>query len=246
MSKFLSEARTLGKNRPEFCLTKKAHMGIMIVGLLIFITMFGLTKKESAVFKKLTTPIKIQDFLDSLPRNFEKHGATCMSPRRVLREKKMHCIEGAFLAAAALWLNGEEPLVMDFKAALGDDDHVIAVYKRHGYWGAISKTNHYSLRFRDPVYKTIRELAMSYFHEYLHDDNGRKTLRAYSIPVNLKKFGKKWITAEEDLIDIAWEIDRAKHFLIAPKKNLRLIRQISKIERKVNKLVEWKKSDWRT
>jgi hypothetical protein len=208
--------------------------------------MLGLTKKESAIFKKLTTPIKIQDFLDSMPRNHEKNGDTCMSPRRVLREKKMHCIEGAFLAAAALWLAGEEPLVMDFKASHEDMDHVVAIYKRHGYFGAISKTNHVGLRFRDPVYKTIRELVLSYFHEYLHDQNHHKTLRSYSGPINLKKFGKKWVTSEEDLFDIAWALDDVRHFSIAPKKNLRLIRPSDKMERKANRLVEWKKSNSRT
>lgn len=208
--------------------------------------MFGLTKKELAVFKKLTTPIKIQDFLDSMPRNWEKNGATCMSPRRVLRENKMHCIEGAFLAATALWLNGEEPLVMDLKATREDADHVVAIYKRHGYFGAISKTNHVGLRWRDPVYKNIRELAMSYFHEYLQDENSHKTLRSFSGPVNLKKFGKKWVTDEDDLIDIAWKIDSAKHFPIAPKENIRLIRQTDKMECLANRLVEWKKDDPRT
>lgn len=208
--------------------------------------MFGLTKEELAVFKKLTTPIKIQDFLDSMPRNFEKHGTTCMSPRRVLREKKMHCIEGAFLAATALWLNGEKPLVMDLKATREDADHVITIYRRNGYFGAISKTNHIGLRWRDPVYKSARELAMSYFHEYLQDDNSHKTLRSFSNPIDLRKFGKKWITAEEDLIDMAWKIDGVKHFPIAPKKNIKLIRPTDKMECLANKLVEWKRSDPRT
>jgi hypothetical protein len=208
--------------------------------------MFGLTKKESAILKKLDTPIKIQDFLDSLPRNREKDGDTCMSPRRVLREKKAHCIEGALLAAAALWLSGKEPLVMDFRATRADADHVIALYKKNGYWGAISKTNHAGLRFRDPVYRTIRELAMSYFHEYLHDQTHRKTLRSYSGPINLKKFGTNWITAEEELFYVAGEIDAVRHFPVAAAKNLRGLRPTDRMERRANRLLEWKKNDPRT
>jgi hypothetical protein len=207
---------------------------------------FGLTGQELKIFKKLNGPIKIQNFLDSLPRNCEKRGDTCLSPRCVLREKKAHCIEGALLAAAALWFHGEEPLVMDFRATDEDYDHVIALYKRNGYWGAISKTNHVGLRWRDPVYKTIRELAMSYFHEYLHDTTHKKTLRSYSAPVNLKRFGAKWITAEEDLFVIAGEIDGVRHFPVAPKKNLRLVRPADKMERKANRLIEWGKKDPRT
>src|SRR3954471_11918592 len=104
--------------------------------------MFNLTKDELKVLRKLNTPIKIQDFLDTLPINFEKLGDTQMSPRRVLREKKAHCIEGALLAATALWLHGKEPLLLDLKAVPHDDDHVVALYKINGLWGAISKTNH--------------------------------------------------------------------------------------------------------
>ncbi|HTX86576.1 MAG TPA: hypothetical protein VMC41_00735 [Candidatus Nanoarchaeia archaeon] len=208
--------------------------------------MFGLTKKEAAILKKLNTPIKIQDFLDTLPRNWEKNGDTCLSPRLVLSNKKAHCIEGALVAAAALWLDGQEPLVMDFRATRDDGDHVIALYKVNGRWGAISKTNHVGLRWRDPVYRTWRELAMSYFHEYLHDRTDRKTLRSFSAPINLKKFGSRWITAENNLFDLAGQIDAARHFPVAPRKNLRRIRPADRMERRANRLVEWKKSDPRT
>src|SRR3989344_7323650 len=126
--------------------------------------MFGLSPRELRILQKLTTPAKIQDFLDSLPMNHEKKGETHMSPRRVLCEKKAHCIEGALLAAVALWLHGEPPIIMNLSSRLGkgDVDHVVALYKRNGYWGAISKTNHSVLRFRDPIYRTPRELALSY------------------------------------------------------------------------------------
>jgi hypothetical protein len=154
--------------------------------------MFNLTKSELKILRKLNTPIKIQDFLDTLPINFEKRGDTQMSPRKVLREKKAHCIEGALLAAAALWIAGEEPLLMDLKAMPHDDDHVVALYKINGLWGAISKTNHATVRFRDPIYRTVRELALSYFHEYFLDKDskkakaGQKVLYSYSKPFNLE------------------------------------------------------------
>jgi len=206
-----------------------------------------LTKEELTVFKKLTTPAKIQDFLDSFPRNMEKKGMTCMSPRRVLREKKMHCYEGALTAATALWVNGEEPLLMDLRSDKTDYDHVLALYQRNGYWGAISKTNYATLRFRDPVYKTIRELALSYFHEYFVNETGKKSLRECSLrPFELKKFGADWVTAEEDLFEIAAALDDAPHQLLLPKQNRRFLRPADKMELKAGRLTEWKKSDPRT
>lgn len=207
--------------------------------------MFGLSKSEMAVLRKLNTPIKIQDFLDSMPINWGKQGHTYMSPRRVLREKKMHCLEGALFAAAALWIHGEKPLLLDLKAD-GDDDHVVALYKRNGYWGAISKTNHATIRFRDPVYKTIRELAVSYFHEYFLNKNGKKVLRSYSDPFDLKKLGTSWITDNEDLSDLVDALDSSHHYKIFPKKNAKFIRKADSMEKKAGSLIEWKKSNPRT
>jgi len=208
--------------------------------------MFGLSKKELAVLRKLSTPEKIQDFLDALPINHEKNGDTCLSPRLVLREKKAHCIEGAMLAATALWLHGEEPLLLDLTTLRYDDDHVVALYKRNGYWGAISKTNHAVLRFRDPIYRTIRELALSYFHEYFMITTGRKTLVSYSVPFSLKRFGTEWVASEEDVWYIAHALDDVRHFTLVPEKNKRLIRKASPLERKTSGISEWKKTDRRT
>lgn len=207
--------------------------------------MFNLNKSELNVFRKLSTPIKIQDFLDTLPMNFEKDEETYMSPRRVLREKKAHCLEGALLAATALWLKGEPPLLLDLKAP-DDEDHVVALYKRRGCWGAISKTNHAALRFRDPVYQTIRELVLSYFHEYFDNRTHEKTLRGYSLPFNLKKLGTNWIISEEELFDIAQAIDDSPHRRLFPKKNIRLIRRADAMELRAGKLIEWTRDDPRT
>lgn len=202
-----------------------------------------LHKDELAVLKALSKPEKIQDYLDSLPINFEKKGETNMSPRRVLREKKAHCMEGAMLAALALMLQGEKPLLLDLKTSAKDDDHVVALYKRNGCWGAISKTNHATLRFRDPIYKSVRELAASYFHEYFLDSTGVKTLRSHSGPFNLARFGTRWITDEEDAWHIAQALDESKHFPLFPKENLRYIREADTMERKAGAITEWKARD---
>ncbi len=207
---------------------------------------FSLSKRDFKTLKSLNTPIKIQDFLDAIPTNYEKKGETNMSPARALRENKAHCFEGALIAAAALWINGEEPLLMDMKAPRPDVDHVLCVYKRNGYWGAISKTNHATIRFRDPVYKTIRELAMSYFHEWFMEKNGKKTLRSFSNPYNMKKQGKGWATAEEDLWDLVDVLDDLPHFNVAPKANLKLLRKADPMERKAGSILEWSKTDPRT
>ncbi len=205
-----------------------------------------LTPEELSLFRSLSTPIKIQDFLDSFPINFEKEEDTCMPPRKALRSERIHCIEGAMIAAVALWVHGEKPLLLDLKSAKGDDDHVVALYKRGGRWGAVSKTNHATLRFRDPIYKSVRELAASYFHEYFLDSTGVKTLRSHSGPFNLARFGTKWITDAEDVWHIAQALDESQHFPLFPAGNLRYIRIADAMERKAGALTEWKRGDPRT
>jgi hypothetical protein len=194
--------------------------------------MLGLTKQEERFLKKLNTPSKIQEYLDTLPFNHEKDKETCKSPRRTLRDKNAHCMEGALLAACALLVAGEKPFLLSIKVKQSDDDHVVALFKRNGYWGAISKTNHAVLRFRDPIYKTIRELALSYFHEYFLTKSGEKTMIGYSRPINLLRYGKSWITEEDDLWDISESIFYAKHTPIVPLNNKRYIRKATMLERK--------------
>ena len=204
--------------------------------------MYNLTEEEEKILKKLDTPRKIQDFLDKLEINFEEKGDTCMSPRRVLKEKKCHCIEGALVAALCLKLQGKKPLVVDMKVGNDDYEHVLAVFKENGKWGAISKTNHAVLRYREPVYASIRELVMSFFHEYF-DDKGRKTLRSYSNPVDLSIFDNKaWEISEENLWYIHDYLDTVKHFPILNKSQIASLRKADKIEIKAGKLVEWKKA----
>lgn len=160
---------------------------------------FGFEKHELALFRRLSTPQKIQQFLDDeVGYNKEKDGETCRSPRRVLRDRLAHCAEGAYFAAAALRFLGHPPLIVDLMA-VRDDDHLLAVFKQDGCWGAIAKSNYSGLRFREPVYRTVRELAMSYFAHY-YNLKGELTLREFSRPVNLSRFDRKnWMIAEEDL-----------------------------------------------
>src|SRR3989344_8107116 len=138
-------------------------------------TVFDYSKGEIELFRKLDSPQKIQDYLNSIPFNFQVKKVTFMSPRLVLKNKKAHCVEGAMLASAILEFHGWKPLILDLRSTEKpyDYDHVVSVFKLNGCFGAISKTNHAVLRFREPVYKSVRELAMSYFHEYFLD-NGRK------------------------------------------------------------------------
>lgn len=214
--------------------------------------MFGkylknLSPEEVKVFKKLDSFRKLQDFVNAIPVNFEKRGETLMSPRRILRENKAHCLEGAFLAAAVLWFHGGKPLLLDLKTTDYDFDHVVALSRKDGWWGAISKTNHAVLRYREPVYASPRELAMSYFHEYFLD-NGFKTLRSYSEPFDLAKLSTSevrpridWLTAEEDLWEIADRLDKSPHHQILDKKTISSLRRADAIEIKAGKLIEWKK-----
>jgi hypothetical protein len=200
-----------------------------------------LTATERKVLIRLSTPRKIQDYLDALPINFEIRGATYLSPRRVLHDKVAHCFEASLLAATALALHGEPPLLLDLRAIAGEDDHAVALFRVNGRWGAISKTNHSVLRWRDAIYETPRELAASYFHEYTSED-GRKVLREYSSPFDLRRFDpKRWVVAEDNLDWLAEALDKSRHFPLLPKKNMRHLRKASKIELKTSDIREWKR-----
>ncbi len=201
--------------------------------------MHNLTEEEESILKSLNSPRKIQDFLNSLKINFEENGDTCMSPRKVLQEKKCHCIEGAMLAALALHFQNQKPLNVDLTASKKDFDHVIAIFKENNKWGAISKTNHAVLRFREPIYNSIRELVMTYFHEYTND-SGEKTLRSYSLPVNLLRFGTNWITSEKDVWEIPEYLTEVNHFKIIENNQILKLRKADELEIQAGLLVEWK------
>jgi hypothetical protein len=173
---------------------------------------FGLSPANLRTLRSLKTPAKIQKFIDALQYQYAD---TAGSPRRVLRERKGHCLEGALLAAAALRVNGHPPLLMDLEA-VRDDDHVVALYRERGLWGGIAKSNYAGLRFRAPIYRTLRELALSYFEHY-YNLRGERTLRAYAGPVNLERLDSRhWMTAEEDAWCVPEMLIQARHYALLP------------------------------
>lgn len=198
------------------------------------------TPDERRILRSLTTPAKIQDFLNALTYRVSGDNETCLSPRLVLKERNAQCIEGAMFAAAALRANGFPPLIVDMESTSTDFDHVIAVYQMHGHWGALSKTNHGVLRYREPVYKTIRELVMSYFHEYFSQSTRAKTLRAFSRPVNLSRFDKHgWETSEESIWYVPEYLLEVPHSPILTRNQIARLRKADDIERRMGELTEW-------
>lgn len=195
--------------------------------------------KEFNLFKKLDSPSKIQNFLDKFAINFETDGRdTCRSPLKTLAHKKAHCIEGAMLAAAIFWYHRQKPLLLDLKTTNDDLDHVVALFKQGNRWGAVSKTNHAVLRYRDPIYKSVREIAMSYFNEYFLD-SGKKTLRSYSAPFSLLSYPADWLTSRKNLWKIPADLDQSPHFNIMEKSAIKSLRPADPIEIKAGKLVQW-------
>jgi hypothetical protein len=160
---------------------------------------FGFSSIELRTLRALKTPAGIQRYLDNMPYHL---AGTAWSPRIVLREKTAHCLEGAVFAAAALRVLGFPPLILDLEADQ-DTDHVIAIFKSRGHWGAVAKSNFTGCRYREPVYRTLRELALSYFHIYFNL-RGERTLRRYSRPVTLARFDHlHWMTTEKNIWFIA-------------------------------------------
>src|SRR5476651_759119 len=158
-----------------------------------------LTPAEHRAFARLDSPQKIQTYIEKLPPNFELKGETCMSPRSVLKTRTAHCAEAAVLAVAALIYHGKPAWLMDIQALPSDQDHIVTLFQERGLWGAISKTNHAVLRWRDPIYRRDRKLAMTYAHEYCLN-GGKKSMQAFSKPFSLERFPpSRWVIADEDL-----------------------------------------------
>lgn len=175
-------------------------------------TTFGLSPKDFRTLRALNTPAKIQKFIDDIPYQYAD---TAWSPQRILRERKGHCLEGALVAAAALRVNGFPPLLVDLEA-VHDDDHVLAVFRTNGLWGSIAKSNFAGLRFRAPVYRSLRELALSYFDHY-YNLRGQRTLRAYSLTVNLSRLDNQhWMTSAEDVWCVPELLIAARHHPLFP------------------------------
>ncbi len=187
----------------------------------------GFAPRELRALRALRTPQGVQRALDTLPYHL---ASTAWSPRRVLRERTAHCLEGAIFAAAALRVLGFPPLLLDLEA-VQDTDHVIAVFQVRRHWGAIAKSNFSGLRYREPVYRSLRELVMSYFEGYINL-RGEHTLRAYSRPVNLARFDRTrrgWMITEGDLWWIPAHLLEIPHTpLLTPA----MIRRLTRVDRR--------------
>ena len=199
----------------------------------------GLSPAEFAILKRLTTPEKIQAWLNATPINHEIGGETVLSVREVIRQRRAHCIEGAMFAACALWVHGDPPLVMHLDCDLSDYPHVIALFRRGGHWGALSKTNGAPLRYRDPIYRTLRELSLSYFHEY-SNRRGHKTLRSYSVPFDLRRLDLgEWVTKEKSCWTAHDRLVVLRHYTLISRRQEKLLAKRDAFERRAGKLVEY-------
>ena len=199
----------------------------------------ALTPAEFAQLARLDTPQKIQLFLNAIPANHEIGGETILSVRQVLRQRRAHCIEGAFVAACALWIHGEAPLVMYMDCAPSDFPHVLTLFRRRGFWGAVSKSNGSHLRYRDPIYRTLRELVMSYFHEYF-DRRGRKTLRSYSGAFDLRRVDPRlWVTQEAACQEVNDRLAALRRYRLVSGSQQRLLARRDAFERAAARAVQY-------
>src|SRR5215470_16883326 len=182
----------------------------------------GFTATELRKLRSMQSPYGIQRFLDDAPYHLAD---TAWSPRRVLAEQTAHCLEGAIFAAAALRANGYPPLLLDFEAER-DTDHVIAIFRQRGCWGAVAKSNYTGCRWREPVYRSLRELALSYFNIYCNM-RGERTLRRYSVPVNLKRFyWQDSMTTEKPVWFIVYHLFEIKHHPLLTKAQEKLLHRV--------------------
>jgi len=175
----------------------------------------ALNNQELKTMSKLNSPNKIQAFLDAIPYSRE---SIYRCPLQVLRDRVANCFDGALFAAAALRQIGFPPLILDMIPDSRDDDHVLALYKQDGHWGAIAKSNFVGLRFREPIHRNLRELVLSYFDQY-YNIKREKTLRGYTLPLNLKTFDKfDWMVSDKSMERIAQRLDEIRRFfLLTPK-----------------------------
>lgn len=199
----------------------------------------GLDARAYAQLAALASPARVQAFVNAIPVNFEPDGETVRSVRGVLAQRQAHCIEGALVAACALWIHGDAPLLMHLDCVLGDYPHVVALFRRGGHWGAISKSNHAVLRYRDPVYRSLRELTMSYLHEF-RDDTGRKTLRSYSGAFDLRGVAAaEWVTNEASCWAVHDRLAARRHYSLLTAAQARGLADADACERRAAAIVDF-------
>ena len=183
----------------------------------------ALTEAEQREWAQLTSPRKIQDFLDGIPYTNESR---YRCPLRVLRERMAHCFDGALFGAAAMRRLGHTPLIVNMLANDQDDDHMLALYRRGGHWGAVAKSNFAGLRFREPVYRTLHELVMSYFEQF-YNMECKKTLRRYTVPLNLKAFDRlNWMVSDEPLERIGKRLDEVREVRLLTRRMIAVLSSV--------------------
>jgi len=199
----------------------------------------GLTVREYRQLAPLATPQRIQAFVNAIPINHEVGGPTVLSVREVLRQRRAHCIEGAFVAACALWIHGLPPLLMHLDCEPHDDPHALALFRTRSGWGAISKSNGVALRFRDPIYRTLRELALSYFHEFC-DRRGRRTMRSYSVVFDLRRLDPcVWVTRADACADVDERLGALRHYPLVSARRTSTLWRRDAFERRAATVVEY-------
>lgn len=185
--------------------------------------------KESALLSRLDSPLKIQQYLDAMPYSAD---AFYRCPRRVIADRRAHCVDGALFAAAALRAHGHKPLICWINAE-NDDGHLLALFRVGQLWGSVAKSNFVGIRYREPVYRSLRELVMSYFNDYFNAD-GFRSMRSYTRPLNLSRFDTlNWMTTQEGvppIIDDA--LDRLPTSSIAPTE---VIRKLTPVDQRTLK-----------
>ncbi len=197
-----------------------------------------LTSKEKALFSSLDTPVKLQDFLENkIGYNLEEQGETCYSPRLVLRHRKANCVEGAIFAAAVLYYHGNPPLLGQLVSRTGlDDDHVLALYRKNGHIGAVSKTKYPYLGFREPIHRNLRELTLSYFECY-YSYGGRKSIRSYTRPLSLRQFDSRgWVTSETDIFYVIKALQRLPEIRLLTPGMVRSLRPVTPLAKEAGEI----------
>jgi hypothetical protein len=175
-----------------------------------------LGRRDLKVLVGLESPLKIQAFLDRIPYSADP---IYRCPRRVLQDRKAHCYDGALFAAAMLRRLGYPPLILDM-FAVRDDDHILALYKKDGLWGAVAKSNFVGLRYREPIYRTLRELVMSYFELFFNVDR-QKTLRSYTLPLNMSTFDRlDWMVRDEAMETVAHRLDKIRRIPLLSERSI--------------------------
>jgi len=197
----------------------------------------GLEREAALALASLRTPARIQNFINEIPWTSPDDGVLARPVATVLDQRLAKCIDGALVAACALWISGERPLLMDL-GAVGDVDHVVALFRRRGLWGAISKSNSPCLRFRDPIYRSMRELALSFFPQFLK--GRRKTLRTYSVPLDLRRYAPSlWVARRDDCPEIVDALTSVRHFALVPREASEALRPADGIEVEGSRLKEY-------